>query len=289
MSRAGRRSRRGDIADLIQAAVKQLEADEFYERCGGNTVAETLRHLKDIKRYAEALRATIDALSPVAKAAMFEAGVRRGRETGRYELAGLADQLVEFAESAGSSIDRIVEMHSSWSESGQGTGSAMGRDSDLRAIRADHDRQSDLPPFRSPKDKFAVAIVKALIRHGFDPSARGAARELQGNLDRLWSEHRNGPAPNWTRVVKARHAIGRIVERDRAAERVWRKVQAKRNATSRNDLRCPPKESRSYVVAADHSGENDVYGASEGCRESAGPERQHSEQVAYPRARPALR
>ena len=217
----------------VEKAVEQLAADERYEALEGRRLGDTLGHLDELRQRAIDFIATVDKLSPVGMAAMNDAGERRRVYTGRHKLWDLQNQLREVAMSAEEGAQLLIHMHSTWPESGQGTGSAMGRDSDLRAIRVDHDQHTDLPPFRSPKDKFAVQVISVLIRAGFDPRLRGATKILEKRLEEIWLEFRNDRPPNWTRVIKARHAIAVWVARKLAAEAVWKPVVEKRNATLR--------------------------------------------------------
>jgi hypothetical protein len=155
----------------------------------------------------------------------------------------------------------------------------MGRDSDLRAIRVDHGvRNSKLPPFRSPKDKFAVRVVKAIIRAGFDPAARGAGVELERRLNRIWRGlSADQPPPNWDRVIKARHAIAEWVKQELRSEKPWKNVLRKRNASLRRRRRCTLKESPSYVVAPNQTGDCDVDLEGKRSSDPAGSEREHSQ------------
>jgi hypothetical protein len=246
-----------EVCAKVEKVVDQLGADEDYE-IHGCRLAETVHNLAAIQQHAAALVEIIGRLSSVGTAAMFEAGIHRGADTGRYELGSIAPRLAEIANSAGAGADRLVNMHSPLPEDGQGTGSAIGRDSDLRAIRADHDRTTNLPPFRSPKDKFAVAVVKALIDAGFDYEARGAAKALERKLDSIWNGFRSGDPPSWAKVVKARRQIAAWVAADRKIKALWESVVEKRNATLRNQGSCPRDESASYVVALDHRGDRNV-------------------------------
>lgn len=275
------------VCGKIEEAVEQLAADENYE-VNGCRLAETVGHLAAIEQHAIALVELVGRLSPVGKAAMFEAGIHRGVDTGRYELGSIAPRLAEIANSAGAGADRLVNMHSPILEDGQGTGSAMGRDSDLRALRADHDRTTNLPPFRSPKDKFAVAVVKALIGAGFESEARGSAKALERILDSIWKAFRSGNPPNWTKVVKARGQIAEWVAADRKIKALWRSVVEKRNAALRNQGSCPPEESASYVVAPDHRGDRNVDVESEGRGESPRAQRKHPQQMADAGPRPEV-
>lgn len=265
MSLLGRRGRRGELEATITRAIDQLAADEFYESERGYKLIDTVNQLRDVRRQAEELIATLGQLSPIGMAAMHDVGLRRGEDTGRHGLAEWRKDFAKIASIADSAADELIQMHSPLPDKGQGAGSAMGRDSDLRAIRADHGlRTSRLPPFRSPKDKFAVAIVKAIIRNGFDPAARGASAELTRRLNSIWRRFEGGRPPNWDRVVKARHAISELVDRELESEKVWKKVVQKRNATSRRTRRCILKESESYVVNPDHSGGSDAHSKSGG-------------------------
>lgn len=222
----------------IEQAAEQLLHDELYEEDTDWTVAQTMQNLLGIEQHAEAFIALVKELSPVGQAAMFEAGENRRIYTGRYELSDLSKMLKEIAVSANQAADILKEMHSPTADIGQGSGSAMGRDSDLRAIRVDHDYTSKLPPFRSPKDKFAVKVIQAVIRDGFDPSERGAKRNLTNRLDAVWRGFREDDPPNWDRVVKERKYIAEWVARQLAAKRVWQAVH-ERNASSKNSRRRP--------------------------------------------------
>ena len=260
----------------IGEAIEQLDYDERYEEGDSWTVAQTIESLRDLERHSEAFVALVEGLSPVGQAAMFEAGENRRIYTGRYELSDLSKKLEEIAVSANRAADILKEMHSPTADVGQGSGSAMGRDSDLRAIRVDHDYDTDLSPFRSPKDKFAVRVIAAIIGEGFDPSAPRASRSLTDCLDAIWRNFREGSPPNWSRVVKERKRIAAWVDRQREAKRVWKAAQS-RNGSSGKRRRCPPGESPSYVVAPDQTGDCDV--DLEGKRRSdpAGSEREHSQ------------
>jgi len=277
-----------DCSAAIEQAAEQWARDEEYEDDEeGHTVAETIGDLRNLERLAEALIALVGQLSPVGKAAMFEAGERRrtySRDprrgfkqvyTGRYALSSLSDKLEEIALSANQAADQLHEMHSPTAElEGQGAGSAMGRDSDLRAITIDHDRNAGLPPFRSPKDKFAVRTIKALVRDGFDPKMVGARRALRERLDAVWVHFAKSDPPNWDRVIKQRDRISAWVGRELDAERIWKEVQA-RNGSSKNSGRCPPGQRASYVVAPDQPGDSHVDVESEGRRRPHGPECEH--------------
>lgn len=231
----------------IEEAIDGLHANHAYEQTGV-TVRETLASLQDIAEHAGRLVAAINALSRVGCAAMFEAGMRRRADTGRYELRPLARRLVHVELSAREGAARLLREHEEFSDGGQGSGSALGRDSDLRAVRAAHDRKSSLPPLRSPKDKFAFAVVKALIRNqpDFDFAAHGAAKSLREFLSDVWLEVRHDVrkaySPSWNAVVRARSSIAELVENERKSGKIWRAVHARRNVSSSNLRRSPPEE-----------------------------------------------
>lgn len=231
----------------IDEAIDALHANHAYEQTSA-TARETLASLEEIADHAGQLVAAINALSRVGCAAMFEAGMRRRADTGRHELRPLARRLVHVELSAREGAARLLREHEPFSDGGQGSGSALGRDSDLRAVRAAHDRKSSLPPLRSPKDKFAFAVVKALMRHEPDLNfmARGAAKSLREFLSDVWIDVRHDVRkaypPNWDTVIRARTSIAELVENDRKYEKIWRTVQARRNASSSNSRRSPPKE-----------------------------------------------
>jgi hypothetical protein len=263
------------LLEAIERAIKQFHADEAYEADHGK-LADTIGHLQAIGEHGAALLAAIAAISPVGMAAIHEEGMRRGILTGRYELGDISQGLKDIPEIAPAAAELLLTMHSPLPDEGQGAGSAVGRDSDLRAIKAEHDRWTSFA-FRSPKDKLGVAVVKAVLRHdrGFDHRARGSARKLERFLERVWNEIRADELANWKRVVSARAAIAELVERSLRSEAIWKRVVANGNASSRKQERRQRAISTSYSIALGQPGGTDVDVESEGGGQPAGAQRQH--------------
>jgi hypothetical protein len=159
--------------------------------------------------------------------------MRRRIVTGRYELGAIARKLEGLPGIPAAAAELLRAMHSPLPDQGQGAGSAMGRDSDFRAIKVEHDRRAPFD-FRSPKDKFGVAVLKAFLRHSrdFHISARGAGKTLDRLLNRIRDEMRPGAPTSWKRIVHSRRAIAELVRRSLSAERTWRRAVAKGNASS---------------------------------------------------------
>ncbi|HEY0113056.1 MAG TPA: hypothetical protein VGB59_07860 [Allosphingosinicella sp.] len=222
-----------ELAQRIQEAIKQFEADERYEKSHGK-LAGTIRRLGLIEEHCRPLIAAIHGLSPVGMASIHEEGAKRGFEIGRHELEKMVNGLESLAEIALLGADRLLSMHSPLPDEGQGAGSAIGRDSDLRAVKAQQDWQEFHFEFRSPKDKFGLRVLKAYLRHfsDFDVSARGAGRAIDTFLREAWNEVCPGHSTDWKRVVRARHAVAARMAPSLAGEKVWRRTQEERNASS---------------------------------------------------------
>lgn len=231
-----------ELVEAIERAIEQFHADGAYELRHGK-LADTLRHLEAVETHSRGLLEAIGALSPVGMAAIHDEGMRRGIVTGRYELGAAASTLKGVPDIAAAAAELLRSMHSPMPDEGQGAGSALGRDSDLRAIAALHGHRAALA-FRSPKDKFGVSVLKAFLRQSrdFDVSGRGAGKCLDTLLDRIWQEVQPGASANWKRVVHARRAIADLVERNLEAENVWRRAQAQENASSAKLERQPLKK-----------------------------------------------
>jgi hypothetical protein len=273
----------------IEHAIDQFRADERYEE-DHESLSETLRRLKRIEDHSRELINAIDGLTPVGKAAIHDAAMHRGDRIGRSDLRRIAEQIALLPRTASKAGECLLAMHSPMpdEEHGQGAGSAIGRDSDLRAIKAEHDRRDFHFAFRSPKDKFGVTLLRAYLRHqqGFDVTERGAARRLEEFLSQVWRDVCPDRQASWKRLLSARRAIAKLVASDLATEMVWRAVQLKRNASSPEFGRSPPEDTPSYAVPPDHPGGIDVNFESEGRSGPAGAEPEHAEQMAYPGARP---
>ena len=232
----------------IERAISQFHADERYEREHGK-LSETLHRLKQIEAHSRGLMEAITDLSPVGSAAVHDAGMKRGIVSGRYELGGIVRRLVEIPELASAAVEILLAMHSPLpdEEQGQGTGSAIGRDFDLRAIKAEHDRSGISFEFRSPEGKLGVAVIKTYLRHqpAFNVSERGAGRALDMFLRRVWEDVRPGRPTNWKRLGtrsagdsrsrRSRHQGGGDLEADfgRSGTHLPRKREDRRRVTRR--------------------------------------------------------
>jgi hypothetical protein len=221
-----------DMVKAIERAIEQFRADETYELRHGK-LAETIRCLEDLASHSRALREAIASLSPVALAAIHEEGMRRRITIGRYELADLAGAAMHLPEIAAAAAVLLESMHSPLPDEGQGAGSAIGRDSDLRAIRAELGSRGNFE-FRSPKDKLGVAVLKAYMRHSpnFDVTRRGSAKFLEAFLERIWGEVEPDHKANWRRVIHARNDIASLVQRSLKAASAWRLATGKVNSSS---------------------------------------------------------
>lgn len=223
----------------IEEAIARFRANDDYE-LRSSKLADTIDHLNALASQSEALILLIGSLSPVAMAAIHEEGLKRRITAGRYELQDVASALKDMPYIARSAAIELHEMHSPLPDEGQGSGSAMGRDSDLRAIEADHEQKPGFH-FRSPKDKLAVAVIKAYLRYQrqFDVNKRGAASALGALLHALWADIRPGEVTNWKRVTHSRFEIAHLVEQEIAAEALWIGSGENGNATSAETQRSP--------------------------------------------------
>ena len=201
----------------LERARSQLEADESYED-EQFTTKKTLACLRNIASLAADLGAHLQGLSPMGHAAIASGGRIEGqlRTAGSRDLVYIVPHLALAAERA---AVKLRQMHAPMTEEdGQGANSSLGRESDLRAVRADDGRASNALPFRQPKDKFAISVIEALIRHQHPLSMvedRGSSRALSDFLNLLWSEM-NRPPVNWERVVRRRrHIAEALVGRSR--------------------------------------------------------------------------
>jgi hypothetical protein len=195
--------------------------------------------LKGLIDPAKAENSYKSRLSVIGVAALFEASELHGFDFGRSNLALLSEQLTPLAEAAPTAAAFIANLHSPINETGQGTGSSFGRDPDLRILRVDHGQTSELPPFRHPKDKLGVAIIKALVRFGVidDVLRRGAINETRQWLDAIWEEACPDPSASWDAVLRARGKIAALAREEIASEKVWDEIITHAKASSENSVR----------------------------------------------------
>ena len=153
-------------------------------------------------------------------AAIFESGERfrlnserpSFRFTGRFELKKIIGLLTPFISSAEFAPNLLLDMHSPTGDVGQGSGSAQGRDSDLRVLRAGEEC-STLPPFRSPKDRFAISVIKALIADSrASEHTIPTQSDMAATLKLIWLAHFRAEVPNFERALRATSALTREVE-----------------------------------------------------------------------------
>jgi hypothetical protein len=156
------------------------------------------------------LSACLKKLSPVGVAAMYEAGIRRGVDTGRYVIYRPDAPLRELAASASAAGSELRNMYSPTAESaGQGSGSSFGRVSDLEVLTADYGRRIFLRPFRSPKDKLGFALISAVARYGHPLTRVRQLNRIAASrfLDAVWISSGFGDLPSWATILTARQRI----------------------------------------------------------------------------------
>lgn len=199
-----------DLVRDIEQAIKKFEANEAYEKVHC-TVAATLRQMNAIERAADKLTAQICELSPVANGVIFRMASIGFRSYPQLDDARtVAASLKKFSKHVSSAAAFISNSHSPSPDVGQGSGSAMGRDSDLRVLLAERAAAAGVPPFRNPKDKLGVQIVMSLARHRHPAVAareRRSSKKLQAILTAVWHEIRPDQPVNWQRIVRARRSI----------------------------------------------------------------------------------
>jgi len=273
-----RDGREPELIWAIEAAIDQYRANMDYET-NSPTVAATVDQLQELSIHCAKSAAVIKHLSVIGTAAVYDVGGRRGIELVRYELTGrgmtldhiaeagpdlspiaaaasgrklsgielgrhalshLGKTLEQLSEIAGGAAETLRGKHSPSPDSGQGSGSATGRDSDLRAVKSDLGGFTDRV-FQSPRDKLGVAVIKALFYHDrkFDSRARGSAAALKSFLNKVWAELTPNGSTNWGPVVRARHEISAWVDRKLESEARRKSVIAKRNITSRKKQKMP--------------------------------------------------
>ena len=200
-------------SDTVRGTLEKLGQIVFH--CEALIQLFSIAEEKDLASSAEQERRRRLRLSNVGKSAMFDAGFPKGLETGRYELADLAKVLENVLANAAQAVEILGTLHSPTADNGQGAGSSQGRDSDMRAVRADHGLTTRTLSFSSPKDKLGVAVVAALARNGFDCGRYRAREYLKGLLRSIWRSIRPGERPaNWDRVVSQRKLIAEWARRE---------------------------------------------------------------------------
>ena len=232
---------RSQLKSEIRAAIDQLKADEDYET-EGSKVSETLMLLRNVSISATLLVQQLSTLSPVGVSAIHEASRKPGRKLMlndvpfvtkpifRADMRDAARFGLSLARACDMAIDIVKAGHMSDVQSGQGTGSSEGKESDLRAIGyADGFKTV---PFKNPKDKFAVRVIEVLVKHEH-PLMRSSSRlGLVFFLDHIWAEAGKSNSVNWTRVLRARAQIAKKVEREQARLSGIRLRSTARNAAS---------------------------------------------------------
>lgn len=195
----------------IDAALDQLADDIEYESRSPK-VRTTLAQLEGLSDEAARLIQLIGRLSPMAIAAVFEANSIMSARTGISDLFGdeelraLQAQLERLLSVADAGRERLANLHSpDHDTTGQGAGSARGRESDLRAAPPD---PPNLRGLRSPKDKFAVAVLTALARHRDQISLEDdrSPKAITRFLNEIW-ESSGRPPTSWKRAIDQRDVI----------------------------------------------------------------------------------
>ena len=249
----------------ITAAVEQAQADAAYEKLW--PLKQALGALRMIDELATPLLQAVRSLSPVAAAsiwevskrteikrdlellAIWEGAPRRRRAFGRSELRVVTDHLEVLAQLAGKAAETLEAMHSPSPDQGQGSRSAIGRDSDLRAIPAGYDTSGELPPSRSPRDKFAVSVIRALVSNNHPvvlTNYLGQRRDLETLLTDIWVQSGLGLKPNWKTISEDRRKIIEWAvddfERFKQRKPTLEKRRARAKATERKRLRKNSKD-----------------------------------------------
>lgn len=238
--------REGASAELqaaVEEAMSRLAADEQYER-DAPKVCETLDSLDRVANVAWEFATILDQLSTVANSALFAAS-KQPRDNvhlgGRLvaPVPDLAKVRIDEAIKLSVSISRCSEIaqgfvavrHMSDGPKEQGGWSSRGKEPDLRAI--DYSEDFSGVPFRSPKDKYAVRVIEALIRASHPAgtsNVRNSRALLEAYLDSTWAEMGRNTAVSWTRVIKTRRLIARKLELDRRRHTETLQMRARRNS-----------------------------------------------------------
>jgi hypothetical protein len=194
-----------DAVKEVESAIDQLKVDEDYEHQFG-TVRSTLDQLVTLSRQAYELGSNLKSLSPVSIALLYDA--HRGDPGsffGEAKIMAMRSQLECLGDAAARVVDLLPELHAPGScLEGRGSGSGRGRESDLRVVPLPIDKIVGL---RSPKDRFAVAVLIALAVH--QPrilEGRGSTKRAADFLGKVWQETGRRPA-NWDRSVRHLHYI----------------------------------------------------------------------------------
>ncbi|TKD50158.1 hypothetical protein [Sphingomonas baiyangensis] len=224
----------------IHAAIAQLKADEEYEK-GSFKVSETIGLLREISSGATLLAQQLSSLSPVALSAINEGSRGQSRKLElngkpfmpkaifRAEIRGAVSIGLNLADACKRAIDIIKVGHFSDLESGQGTGSSQGKESDLRAIG--YADGFETVPFKSPKDKFGVRVLEALARNEhplMGPNSK--PRHLTTFLNLVWADAEQSIAVNWTRVLRVRFQIAEKARSEEKRRSAVRLKMSKQNA-----------------------------------------------------------
>jgi hypothetical protein len=226
-----------ELQAAVEAAARQLEADEAYEAAGPK-VSETLRSLDRLEVVAYELALELKRLSAVGRGALYQVSrLQRaeiqvdGRlvglvpELGRFQVDNAMGLAANIAVCSASAKSFLVVEHMSDGPTEQGAGSNRGKECDLRAVS--YADKLEMVPFRQPKDRFAVRVIEALVRASHPAGAqnqRDSLSLLKEFLDSVWLDLDRGPAPSWTRVAKCRrriadHVRAGIKDREKQASR----------------------------------------------------------------------
>lgn len=252
----------GELAIELQSAIDRFWSDHRYEDVSTNelhgrrpTVLSTLRALEVVSTASTKLVEAIGSLSPVGVLAISEAmqirwmredsrnggggHVRLKRPFGRLEIERAVNAARRLIQPAALAVSILRERHRPFADTGQGTGSSAGKDSDLRVVEYHPDYPS--VPFKSPKDKFAVRVIEALMRHNHPLSnIDRPLREARLLLDSLWIAAGNSKPANWERVLKSRkHIAAKMAPEVKA--RAWR--QARYETSPKNPKNRPDPKS----------------------------------------------
>ena len=204
-----------EVVLQIEGAIQQYDADVAYEQ-EAQSVLSSIRLLQVLSECAEGFERSIDCLSPVAQAILFDVNNSLKADAPgdleaisileRLSLRNLATVASRLSRVAAEAQERIPELHSPGSDiEGRGSGSARGREPDLRVIPPKPEKVRGL---RSPKDKFAVAVIAALASHHcpMPLEGRGSKQAIAKFLQSVWQA--NGrPSENWNRAIEQRTAI----------------------------------------------------------------------------------
>ena len=223
---------------LIEKAISRCKIERAYEATSP-TIKQTIATLNAIEKASSRVFFELDKLSQIGKAAIFESSVLGRRlepapdgvkqipsadkliEIGQRELTALTAILNLLAPAAGRASSILSASYSPAPESGQGSNSSAGRDSDLKAVLLDSEILPTGVRAHNAKDKFAVRALLALFETDhFMPCARSEIKILADFLASVWGEIETTPV-NFEKVIRQRELIRHWAVRRVQAASLW--------------------------------------------------------------------